>query len=75
MRVDVGIEGFEPRRRKVELDPEGDQGDRVEGIVEGDEGDHAARDLMPAHTRLAQRPVGEDYAARPGGGEAPAAAG
>ena len=46
-------------------DAEDDQGDRVEGVVKGDEGDHPPRDVVAPHARLSQRPVGEDDAAGP----------
>ena len=50
-------------------DPEDDQRQRVEGVVEGDEGDHPAGDVAAPHPGLAQRPVGEGDAAGAAGRE------
>jgi hypothetical protein len=49
--------------------PEDDQGDGIEGVVEGDEGDHPPRHVAARHPRLAQGPVGDGDAARPAGRE------
>ena len=50
-------------------DPEDDQRQRVEGVVEGEEGDHPPGDVAARHPRLAQRPVGEGDAAGAAGRE------
>ena len=43
---------------------EDDQRERIEGVVEADEGDHPAGHVAAVHPRFAQRPVGERDAAR-----------
>jgi hypothetical protein len=50
-------------------DPEEDQRQRVEGVVEGDEGDHPAGDVAAGHAGFAQSPVGEGDAAGAAGRE------
>src|ERR1700710_1514851 len=40
-------------------EPQYDQHQRGEGVVEGDEGAHPASDVAPPHPGFAQRPVGE----------------
>ena len=55
----------------AQQDPEDDQRERVEGVMEGEEGDHPPADVAPPHPRFAQRPVGERDAAGAAGGEEP----
>ena len=50
-------------------DAEDDQGYRVEGVMEGEEGDHAAADVASRHARFAQSPVGQGDAAGAAGAE------
>ena len=40
-------------------DAEEDQRQRVEGVVQGEEGDHPPRHVVAPHAGLAQRPEGE----------------
>ena len=49
--------------------PEDDQREGIEGVVEGDEGDHPPGDVATPHSRLAQRPVGDGDAAGAAGRE------
>ena len=53
----------------AQQDPEDDQRQRVEGVVEGDEGDHPPGDVAAPHPGFAQRPVGERDAAGAAGRE------
>ena len=66
LEVVAAVENLRPQQ-----DPVDHQAEHVDGVEEDEEGDHPAGGLRPLHPRLAERPVGEDDAARAAGREQP----